>query len=119
MARQIAEILGHTDPNFTVRTYTHTWQELAQLERVCDTLAGLRTCNTSAQRISAADLDRRSRRPAKSDKRFIWLPATAFVSSRGHTIKPGAHALDERLPVNWNTRRRLSSIAFGIGGARP
>jgi integrase len=25
---QIAEILGHTDPNFTVRTYTHTWQEL-------------------------------------------------------------------------------------------
>lgn len=25
---QIAEILGHTDSNFTVRTYTHTWQEL-------------------------------------------------------------------------------------------
>lgn len=25
---QIAEILGHTDPNFTIRTYTHTWQEL-------------------------------------------------------------------------------------------
>jgi hypothetical protein len=25
---QIAEILGHTVSNFTVRTYTHTWQEL-------------------------------------------------------------------------------------------
>ena len=25
---QIAEILGHIDPNLTVRTYTHTWQEL-------------------------------------------------------------------------------------------
>ena len=25
---QIAEILGHSDPNFTLRTYTHTWEEL-------------------------------------------------------------------------------------------
>jgi integrase len=25
---QIAQILGHSDPNFTVRTYTHTWEEL-------------------------------------------------------------------------------------------
>jgi integrase len=25
---QIAEILGHADPNFTVRTYAHTWEEL-------------------------------------------------------------------------------------------
>jgi integrase len=25
---QIAEILGHSDPNFTLRTYAHTWEEL-------------------------------------------------------------------------------------------
>ena len=25
---QIADILGHSDPNFTLRTYTHTWEEL-------------------------------------------------------------------------------------------
>jgi integrase len=25
---QIADILGHSDPNFTLRTYAHTWEEL-------------------------------------------------------------------------------------------
>jgi integrase len=25
---QIAEILGHSDPGFTLKTYTHTWEEL-------------------------------------------------------------------------------------------
>jgi len=58
-------VLSLTDPNFTVRVRTHTTgRELAQLQRVCDSVARLRTCNTAAQRMSSADLDRRGLHPA-------------------------------------------------------